>query len=282
MLKKTHNTYCIIGDPINHSLSPALHNAAFNTLGLDHSYIAYRVSKDELSNAIISLKSINIAGFNVTMPHKTAIIEYLDILDSTVERARAVNTVYNNNGKFEAFNTDIVGFVTPLHNRNVSFNGMTVLLLGAGGTAQAVVAALAEETGISKIYISSRNKVKLENLAEVATKSGLECVTLGENEIQEFSPLSDMIINATPVGMGGEASPVSFKHISKDAIVYDIVYRPLNTDLILNAKKANAQVIYGYEMLMEQAIAAFKIWTGITPPVEAMKKALFGRFGEPL
>ncbi|MGA7142762.1 MAG: shikimate dehydrogenase, partial [Nitrososphaeraceae archaeon] len=115
MVKKTHNTYCIIGDPINHSLSPALHNAAFNSLGLDHSYIAYRVSKDELANAIISLKSINIAGFNVTMPHKTAIIEYLDILDSTVERARAVNTVYNNNGKFEAFNTDIVGFITPLH-----------------------------------------------------------------------------------------------------------------------------------------------------------------------
>ena len=282
MAKKTYNTYCIIGDPINHSLSPALHNAAFNSLGLDHSYIAYRVPKDELGNAIISLKSINIAGFNVTMPHKTAIIKFLDTLDSTVERARAVNTVYNNNGKFEAFNTDIVGFVTPLHNRNLKFNGMTILLIGAGGPAQAVVAALAKEKGISKIYISSRNKVKLENLAEVATKIGLECVTLGENEIQEFSPLSDMIINATPVGMGGEASPLSSKHISKDSIVYDIVYRPLNTDLILNAKKANAQIIYGYEMLIEQAIAAFKIWTGITPPMEAMKKALFGGFGEPL
>ena len=284
MVKKTYNTYCIIGDPINHSLSPAMHNAAFNSLGLglDHSYIAFRVPKDELANAVISLRSINIAGFNVTMPHKAEIIKFLDTLDPTVEKARAVNTVYNNNGKFEAFNTDIVGFVTPLHNRNVNFNGMTVLLLGAGGTAQAVVAALAEEKGISKIYISSRNNVKLENLAEVATKTGLECVTLGENEIQTFSPLSDMIINATPVGMGGEASPVSSKHISKDSIVYDIVYRPLNTDLILNAKKANAQIIYGYEMLLEQAIAAFKIWTGITPPVEAMKKALFGGFGEPL
>ena len=142
MVKKNYNTYCIIGDPINHSLSPALHNAAFNSLGLDHSYIAYRVRKDELANAIISLKSINIAGFNVTMPHKTAIIKFLDTLDVTVERARAVNTVYNNNGKFEAFNTDIVGFVTPLHNRNVNFNGMNVLLLGAGGTAQAVVGSV--------------------------------------------------------------------------------------------------------------------------------------------
>lgn len=282
MVKKTYNTYCIIGDPINHSLSPALHNAAFNSLGLDHSYIAFRVPKDELADAIISLRSINIAGFNVTMPHKAEIIKFLDTLDSTVERARAVNTVYNNNGKFEAFNTDIIGFITPLHNRNVNFNGMTVLLLGAGGTAQAVVAALAEEKGISKIYISSRNKVKRENLAEVATRIGLECVTLGETEIHEFSPLSDMIINATPVGMGGEASPVSSKHISKDSIVYDIVYRPLNTHLISNAKKANAQVVYGYEMLLEQAVAAFKIWTGISPPVEAMKKALFGGFGEPL
>jgi shikimate dehydrogenase len=282
MVKKTYNTYCIIGDPINHSLSPAMHNAAFNSLGLDHSYIAFRVPKDELANAVISLRSINIAGFNVTMPHKAEIIKFLDTLDPTVEKARAVNTVYNNNGKFEAFNTDIIGFITPLHNRNVNFNGMTVLLLGAGGTAHAVVAALAEEKGISKIYISSRNKVKRENLAEVATRIGLECVTLGENEIHEFSPSSDMIINATPVGMGGEASPVSSKHISKDSIVYDIVYRPLNTHLISNAKKANAQVVYGYEMLIEQAVAAFKIWTGISPPIEAMKKALFGGFGEPL
>ncbi|MDP9196981.1 MAG: shikimate dehydrogenase [Thermoproteota archaeon] len=281
-MEKAISTYCIIGDPISHSLSPALHNAAFASLGLDHSYIAFRVPKYDLANAVMSLRSINIAGFNVTMPHKVEIIKFLDTLDSTVERTRAVNTVYNNKGNFEAFNTDIIGFITPLRNRNVDFNGMTILLLGAGGTAQSVVAALAEEKGISKIYICSRNKAKLEHLAEVATRIGLNCITLEENEIHEFSPLSDMVINATPMGMGGEESPISYKYISKESIIYDIVYRPMITDLISNAKKANAHVVYGYEMLIEQAVVAFKIWTGITPPVEPMKKALFGGFGEPL
>jgi shikimate dehydrogenase len=275
------STYCIIGDPIEHSLSPALHNASFGKLNINSTYIAFRVAKDDLFSAICSLRSVNISGFNVTIPHKVEILKYVDIKDNTVESATAVNTVKNENGKFLAYNTDIKGFITPLRNRNVKFNGMSVLLLGAGGAARAIVTALAEEKSISKIYIYSRNEVKLKELVKIANYKGLNCVTLKQNEIPDFSISSDLIINATPIGMTGELSPISYKHIQKSSIVYDIVYSPMNTGLISNAKRANAKIVYGYEMLLEQAAESFRIWTGIRPPMSPMKKVLFGGFGEP-
>lgn len=281
-MKRGLNTYCIIGDPIDHSLSPALHNAAFNCLQLKSTYIAFRVPRDELASAIASLKSVNISGFNVTMPHKVEVLDFVDKKDVSVEKATAVNTVKNYEGKLAAFNTDIVGFITPLHKRKVDFNGMTVMLLGAGGAARAIIAALGEEKGISKIYVSSRNKVKLNELVDAGKDIGLECISAGANTLDVLSASSDLIINATPTGMSGEPSPISYKNIPKGCIVYDIVYNPIHTPLLSSAKKANAQVVYGYEMLLEQAAESFRIWTGKNPPMEVMKKVLFGGFGEPL
>jgi shikimate dehydrogenase len=280
-MKRGFNTYCIIGDPIEHSLSPALHNAAFTSLHLNSTYIAYKVQRDELEPAVASLKSVNISGFNVTMPHKIEILNFVDKKDTSVKKAGAVNTVKNYHGELEAFNTDIVGFINPLHKRKVDFSGMVVLLLGAGGAARAIVAALGEVGGISKIYVSSRNEMKLNQLINAGKDIGLECIGAKTNKINTLSESSDLIINATPLGMSHEPSPISYRNISERSIVYDIVYNPIITPLISNAKRANAIVIYGYEMLLEQAAESFKIWTGMIPPIETMKKVLFGGFGEP-
>ena len=137
-------TYCIIGDPVHHSLSPGMQNAAFSALGLDCTYIAFRVPAPELQESIASLPAINMSGFNVTIPHKVAVMQYLDELDATAKKAGAVNTVNNAGGVLKGYNTDIAGFIEPLRRRKVDF-ATTVLLLGAGGAARAIVAALAEE-----------------------------------------------------------------------------------------------------------------------------------------
>src|SRR5690349_14900499 len=126
-------TYCIIGDPINHSLSPGMQNAAFNALGLNYTYIAFRVQASELKESIESLRSINISGFNVTVPHKLNVMKYLNELDVTAKKAAAVNTVNNIEGIFKGYNTDIYGFMQPLHRRHVDFRNMQILVIGAGG-----------------------------------------------------------------------------------------------------------------------------------------------------
>lgn len=275
-------TYCIIGDPIDHSLSPAIHNAAFTTLGLNCSYIAFRVQESQLKNSMDSLRAINIGGFNVTMPHKVTVLNYVDRPDKIVELVGAANTVNNEGGKFYAYNTDVVGFIEPLQQRKIDLNGYEVLILGAGGAARAVTVALSQEKGVSKINIFNRDSHRSTNLANVINKLGIETNIISQNEIQKIAFRSNLIINTTPLGMKNEESLIKSSSISNESIVYDIVYKPIETKLLENAKIAGAQVIYGYEMLLEQAIASFKIWFGIDPPIESMKKVLFGMFGEPM
>lgn len=277
-------TYCIIGDPVQYSLSPAMQNAAFNSIGLKCTYIAFRVPKGELEESISSLRSANIAGFNVTIPHKVEVINHVDEVDTTAKKAKAANTVKNVEGIFKAYNTDVYGFIEPLHKRNVSFSGMTILLLGAGGAARAVIAALSEENGIAKVIIANRSPRKALEIARIGASLGLECETTDFHSIQQASARSNLIVNTTPIGTktNGEDSIIDYEHITKDSIVYDIVYKPVTTNLLENAKYAQAQIVYGYEMLLEQGAKAFEIWTGMTAPRDAMKRALFGSFGEPL
>lgn len=274
-------TFCIIGDPINHSLSPAIHNAAFNTLGLDCSYIALRVQEGQLKNSIDSLRAIKIGGFNVTMPHKVKVLNYVDRCDKIVQLVGAANTVNNEEGKFCAYNTDVAGFIRPLRERKISFNGIEVLILGAGGAARAVVVALSGERGIANINIFNRNTDRSTNLSKLVKELGLKASIVSNDDIQKMASKSELIINTTPLGMSNEESLIKSASISKDSIVYDIVYKPINTKLIVNAKTAGAQVVYGYEMLLEQATASFKIWLKMDPPIDSMKKVLFGMFGEP-
>jgi shikimate dehydrogenase len=278
--KDSSKTYCIIGDPIQHSLSPAMQNAAFNKLGMNSSYIAFRVRKGELKESIESLRAIGVSGFNITVPHKVEVINYLDQLDISVRKANAVNTVHNVGGVLKAYNTDIYGFIHPLHLRKINFNGMKVLLIGAGGAARAALAALADENGISEINIANRSEGNARLLLEVSVPLGLNCKIVQWEEIPAFSKTAELIVNATTVGMNSEPSLLDYQNINKHGIVYDIVYRPIHTALLDNAKQAGAEVIYGYEMLLHQGAKSFEIWTGMSAPIDGMKKALLGTVGE--
>ena len=270
-------TYAVIGDPIDHSLSPNIHNAAFRQLGLDHTYIAYKIPAGDLSAGIDALKAIKIAGFNVTIPHKIEMMKFLDEMDTTCKVIGAVNTVLNDNGKLKGYNTDMIGFLDPIKKKNLTIEGSRVLLLGAGGAARAIITAMIKEKA-GKITIVNRTMKNAIELAEFAKKIGgnVDIVSLQEanNLIADYK----FIINSTSIGMKNELSPLSTENIGKDSIVYDIVYQPINTDLVKKSKENGATIIYGYEMLLSQAARAFEIWHKIEPPYDAMKKALLGGF----
>lgn len=269
-------TFAVIGDPIDHSLSPTIHNAAFKELGIDCTFIAYRIPQDELEEGIEALKKIQIAGFNVTIPHKIQMMKYLDKIDESCSIIGAVNTVSNENNSLKGYNTDMDGFLEPLKKRQLSMIGKKILLLGAGGAARAIVTGFAKENAQS-ITIANKTIEKANELSKFAKKLGLESNTTSLDSVNTPSEY-DIIVNATSIGLKNEPSPISFEKIKQNTIVYDIVYRPMNTDFIKQAKQKDATVIYGYEMLLGQATRAFEIWHKVEAPYNAMKRALLGGF----
>ena len=270
-------TYAVIGDPIDNSLSPNIHNAAFKKLGLDCTYIAYRVPKGELAAGVESLKKIKISGFNVTIPHKVAMIKFLDTVDENCSIIGATNTVSNDEGKLRGYNTDMEGFLDPIKKRNLPIKDSKVLLIGAGGAARAITAGFAKEKA-RKITIANRTLQNANTLAQFAHKIGIDANAVTLDQVGETASDYNFIVNATSIGMKGEPSPISTKTINEKSVVYDIVSKPINTDLIQQSKKNGATIIYGYEMLLGQAALAFKIWHGIEAPYDTMKKSILGMF----
>ncbi len=270
-------TYAVIGDPIDHSLSPALHNASFAFLGLDCTYIAYRIPKGELDAGIADLKKIGIAGFNVTIPHKVDMMRLLDEADDECKTVGATNTVVNTEGYLKGYNTDVQGFLDPIRNRKIDCKGVDVLVVGAGGAARAIVAGFAQEK-IHKITIANRTSQNAETLVKFAKQLGVESDNVDIAKAGEIASSYKFIVNATSVGLKGIGLPMSTKNITRDSIVYDIVYMPVETPFIQEAKEQRATIIYGWEMLIAQAMKSFEIWTGVKAPYEAMKLTLLGRF----
>ncbi len=270
---KGKKVFCVIGNPIEHSLSHVMHNAVFNAMNIDAVYFSLKVESNNLKDAVENLR-YSTQGFNVTMPHKVAIIEYMDMLDDSALTVNAVNTVSNSNGILKGYNTDCYGFIMPIKNRGMNLKGKSVLLLGAGGAARAVVASLAEE-GIARLIIANRSINNTRGIVEYAVHKGIECKAVMLKDASRYSYYSDLIVNATPLGMlsyGG--IPLSSKDISSSSIVYDLVYNPIETELIKVAKDANAITIYGYEMLVEQGAKALEIWLGIDAPRDIMINAI--------
>lgn len=268
-------TFAVIGDPIEHSLSPSIHNAAFKALNLDCTYIAYRIPRGELKEGIDSLRQINISGFNVTIPHKIEMMNFLDEAGPECKTIGATNTVSNENGKFIGYNTDMDGFLEPIKNKNIPISGQNALVLGAGGAARAIVAGFAKEKA-RKITIANRTIHKAQDLSKFASSLGAEsdAVLLSEVDASKYK----FIVNATSVGLKNEPSPITTNAINSDHVIYDIIYMPMNTDLISQSKKKSATIIYGYEMLLGQAALAFEIWHKAPAPYDAMKKVLLGGF----
>jgi shikimate dehydrogenase len=268
-------TFAIIGDPINHSLSPAMHNAAFLDTGMDCTYIAYRVLRGDLPAGLDSLRAAKIEGFNVTMPHKVDIMEYLDSVSEECSLIGAANLVHDRGGRRRGFNVDMEGFLRPLLSRNVHLSGCRVLLLGAGGAARAGASGLAAR-GVSHIHVCNRDAEKARGLAAHCSDMG---VSSSSGPLPSYVEGGfDLVVNATSVGMNGGPSPVDVSRMSPDAVVYDMVYRPVRTSFLAQAEGAGASTVPGWEMLLHQAALSFSILHDREAPIRAMKRALVGVF----
>jgi shikimate dehydrogenase len=270
----------VIGDPIEHTLSPTIHNAAFNHLGLDFVFLAFRVKAADLEKAVRGMRGLGIHGLNVTMPHKSTVTAYLDELDAAVKFLGSANTILNEDGKLSGFNTDGVGAMKALRENGAKLSEKKVLLLGAGGAAKAIAFALAQEAG--ELVVLNRATGKAEELAERLTGTlGKKVVggSLSPDAIAENLQDSDVLINATSVGMSPDVnqSIVPPQLLRSGLTVMDIVYNPVETKLAKDAKAAGANVVSGVEMLIYQGAASFEIWTGRSAPVEVMQKAALNK-----
>lgn len=266
----------VIGDPIEHTLSPLMHNAAFEALKLDYVFLAFKVKPAEVGNAIAGMRALNIRGLNVTMPHKSTIMNFLDRIDLSAKIINSVNTILNKESTLFGFNTDGVGALKALRENGVEPKGRKVLLLGAGGAARAIAYTMAKEA--DELAVLNRTVKQARDLAKLLEKTANKKIVAGSlspSEIQHNIQDSDILINATSMGMKPKAdeSPVSPKLLRRNLAVMDIVYNPLETKLAKDAKAAGAQVVSGVEMLIFQGAASFEIWTGKSAPVEVMRKA---------
>jgi len=270
----------VIGDPIEHTLSPTIHNAAFNHLNLDFVFLAFRVKAADLENAIQGMRGLGIHGLNVTMPHKSTVISFLDEVDPTVKFLGSANTILNNEGRLSGFNTDGVGALKALRENGVELSEKKVLLLGAGGAAKAIAFSLAEEVG--GLVVLNRTPGKAKELAAVlGQRFGKKVVggPLSSDTIQKNLRDSDILINATKVGMHPHESQtmVEPQWLRSDLTVMDIVYNPIETRLAKDAKAVGAKVINGVEMLIYQGAASFELWTSRSAPIEVMRRAALNK-----
>ena len=271
-------TICaLIGDPIEHTMSPVMHNAAFKKLGLDYVYIPFRVRAEELAQAIDGIRALNMRGFNVTIPHKVAIIPMLDGLDPLAEKIGAVNTVVNNGGELRGYNTDATGFLQALLERGVEPGGENVVILGAGGASRAISYILAERD--AHLTILNR-QLELDWAVELARriyedlKKEVKVLELCFEHLATAMKGAGILINATSVGMSpnNQESPVPAQLLKPDLVVYDIVYNPIRTRLLKEAEAAGARTVGGIDMLAWQGALAFEKWTGKTAPLDLMRK----------
>lgn len=267
----------LIGDPIEHTMSPVMHNAAYKKLGLDYIYIPFRVRPEDLSKAVDGLRALSVRGFNVTIPHKVAIIPLLDGLDPLAEKIGAVNTVVNDDGELRGYNTDADGFLRASLERGVEPGDKNVVVLGAGGASRAVTYILAERGAGLTILNRQLELDWAEDIAELIKADFgkvVRVLELRDEYLAEALESADILVNATSVGMSPNSgeSPVPAELLKDSLIVFDIVYNPIETRLLREAKAAGARTISGIDMLAWQGALAFEKWTGQTAPLDLMRK----------
>lgn len=268
--------YGLIGYPVKHSVSPQIHNAAFKTIGINAVYLTFEVKKEFLKKALDGVKALGIKGLNVTIPHKVNVIKYLNKLTYEANLIGAVNTILNEDGKLIGFNTDYTGVLKTFETYKIDLTNKKIVLLGAGGAAKAIAFAIAEKA--SSLIILNRTKRKAVNLVKELNKK-LKVNALGNSltfkALKNSLKDADILINATSVGMEPNVNQtlVAKELLQKDMVVFDIIYNPLETKLLKEAREIGAKCINGVEMLVQQAAEAFKIWFKIEPPINEMRKA---------
>lgn len=266
--------FYLLGYPIGHSVSPPMQNAAFKELEMPHNYSSLGVEPAKLAEALEStVRTADFGGANVTIPHKIEMLELVDKLDESAKRAGAVNTLEWKDGKLTGYNTDATGGTKALIDAYGTIREANVVMLGSGGAASALAAIL--QPRVKEITILNRTLEKAKGLAE-KVRAGYGSIS----EDQKLVESADIIINTTPVGMHPnlDASPIDKKHLHGDQMVFDIVYNPLKTKLMLDAEEVGAKTLGGLWMLVYQGAEAFEIWTGVKPNIQTMydaaKKAL--------
>lgn len=267
----------VIGNPIAHSLSPAMQNAGIQAAGLDYAYIAMPVLNENLRAAVEGLKALGFRGFNVTIPHKQAIMDYLDEIDEDAKIIGAVNAVKNENGYLTGYNTDVTGFVDGMKQQGFSPSDKNAVLLGAGGAARAIIWGLIKEK-VSTLTIGVRNVAKVQPVANYFSRyMRIEVLDWHSPEFAAQLSRAQLLINSTPLGMTPNTDsmpPVDWEKVSPDTFVYDIIYTPAETIFLKTARERGCQTLNGEAMLVGQGAEAFRLWTGLTLPQAPMAAAL--------
>ena len=269
--------YVLLGNPLGHTVSPHMHNLAFDKLSMDSCYFPVEVTQEDLGTVFKGLSKMNVGGLNVTIPHKINIMEFLDELDPVAATIGAVNTIHIENGKSKGFNTDGEGFIQSLEEESgISVKGKRFFIIGCGGAARAISMTLAFR-GADKIFISNRTAAKAEQLAtEINTKIRpcAEVVANDQAHQKEALDQCDVLVNSTSIGMhpNVDIMPIDEALLRKELIVADIVYNPRETKLLQVAKAKGCPIVPGIGMLIYQGVEAFKLWTGIQPPVKEMRE----------
>lgn len=270
----------VIGYPLEHSLSPVMHNAAIAHLGLDYVYLPLPVQPEKLLDAIAGFAAINLVGFNITIPHKQAVLPLIQEISPIARAIGAVNTIWRtDSGIWAGTNTDVEGFIAPLKTHNQDWSQKVAVILGNGGAARAVVAGC-DQLGFGEIQVVGRNQENLIKFIRSWSNSDLATRLQVHNweELPRLIPQADLLVNTTPIGMHPHvaASPLSKDEmkLSKNAIAYDLIYTPRPTKFLQQAQEQGAIAIDGLEMLVQQGAAALKIWLQQPAPADIMRQAL--------
>jgi shikimate dehydrogenase len=272
----------IIGNPVEHSLSPAIHNAAFRKLGLNYVYLAWRV--ESIGDAIRGLRALgNFRGASVTIPHKVSAIPYLDEVEPTARQIGAINTIVSEQGRLIGFNTDATGALRALRDGGATLAGQRIVMLGSGGAARAIAFALAVESKADKLVllgVDDKERMALARDLQSKTAVTVEEYALDERALGRTLPEAQVLIHCTPVGMSphSDATCVPAALLHSGLAVMDVVYNPRETTLLKQAKQSGCKTISGLEMFLNQAVAQFELWTNRPAPVDVMRAVLESHF----
>jgi shikimate dehydrogenase len=267
----------VLGHPVAHSLSPRMHNAAFRAQGVDMVYLAFDVRPDRLGEALEGLRALGLRGANITVPHKERVVPFLDAVEPLAARLGAVNTIVHDDGRLIGHNTDVAGFREALRTvRPEGAHGLSCLVVGAGGAARAVVAALIQD-GAARVWIHNRTHMRSVSLCEAARRWGeSQCEAIGGADVRATAREAELLVNATSVGLSpwvkDSAIPVDI--LDSHHLVMDVVYGPHPTALVASAAAVGAIALDGREMLVRQAADSYRLWTGLEPPLQVMRGSL--------
>ncbi len=272
----THTQVCaLIGNPIGHSLSPAIHNAAFIALGLDFVYVAFEVK--DLTPAIAGMRALKgFRGMSVTMPHKTAAIKYVDEISELDQQIGSINTIINRGGRLLGLGTDGPAALKAIKDADVELSGLNVLMLGSGGASRAIAYTLAKNAPLASITLMDIDETLLDQLASDlrgGTDTSIRADALTSTGLEKAMRTADLIVNCTPVGMhpNPDASLVPPELLRPEQVVFDVVYNPLETKLLSSAKTRGLKTVSGMDMFINQAVMQFEQFTGVRAPADVMR-----------